>query len=86
MPDGLVVEVFDGKVGQHSSIRELVAGDVDDCQLVLVVHVVVSPLSLPALSLEADGEGAGHLNGLADGQVGCGLVVEEAKDFVVQVN
>lgn len=31
-------------------------------------------------------EEASHLDGLADGQVRCGLVVEKPKDFVVQVN
>ena len=86
MPDCLVIEVFDREVRQQSSVGELVARDVDYCEFVLVMDVVVSPLPFPALCLEADGEGAGHLDGLADGQVGRGLVVEEAEDLVVQVD
>ena len=75
LPDCLVIEVFDREVSQQSSVGELVACNVDYCEFVLVVHVVVSPLPFPALRLESDGEGAGHLDGLADGQMGRSGVV-----------
>lgn len=51
-----------------------------------VMDVVFAPLSLPGDGLEGDWVWGSHLDGLADGQVGSGFVVEETKDAVVHVD
>lgn len=62
------------------------SGEIDLPPALLVVNVVLPPLFLPGEGEEGDGEGAGHLYGLADGQERSGLVVEEAFYLVVEVD
>lgn len=52
----------------------------------LKVHLVLPPLLLPLQGLEAHGEGASHLDCLADGQGRSGFVVEEPENLAVQIN
>lgn len=86
LPHLFVVEVLDGEVGQQSAVGELVTLEVDEGEVVVVMHVVVAPVLAPGLGLEGDWEGASHLDCPADRQVGGCFVVEEAEYFVVEVD
>ena len=79
-PHALVVQVLNREVGQHSSVGDLVASQVDLPPPPLVVDVVLPPLALPLLRLEGHWERACQDHSHVNRKAGSRLVVEEAQD------
>lgn len=74
----LIIQVFDGEIGEQSSISELMSSQVNLLAELIVMHVVLSPFGFPFLCMECHGEGSSHLDGLTNWQIRRGLVVEES--------
>lgn len=86
LPELFIVQEFERKVGEKSSIGKVMVSQVDFPSGSVVVDVILSPFLLPLQGKEGGGEGASHLDCLADRQVGSGLVIEESLDLVVQID
>lgn len=82
----LIIQIFNGKVGQKSSISKSMSSQVNFFSCMRIMNIIFTPLRLPFLRFESYWEGASHLNCLAYWEIrGC-FMVEKSENSIIEIN
>lgn len=57
LPEFLVIQELQGKIGEQATISKLMSSQIDLPPTLLIMDVVLAPLFLPGEGEEGDGEG-----------------------------